>query len=104
MKKKVVKNDWTLTQESFDNLLVRLDSDREQAGEKYEAIRRELISFFLSQNSHTPEELADETINRVAQKIDESVGGYVGDPANDFYEMARLVYRKHYTIFRSKAA
>lgn len=104
MKKKAVKNDWSLTQDSFDKLLAWLDPDREQAGEKYEQIHRTLISFFLSQNAYAPEEFADETINRVAQKIDDSVGGYVGNTANDFYEMARIVYRKHYPIFRSKAA
>jgi hypothetical protein len=100
----MTKKNWTLTQESFDKLLAWLDPNRERAGEEYEHVRRTLISFFLSQSSHRPEELADETINRVAQNIDESVGGYVGDPANNFYEMARIVYAEHHRIYRSKAA
>jgi hypothetical protein len=99
-----MKKNWTLTQESFDKLLAWLHPDRERAGEKYEHIRRTLISFFLSQNSHKPEELADETINRIAQRLDENAEGYVGDPANNFYEMARIVYADNHRIYRSEAA
>ena len=100
----MMKKTWTLTQESFDKLLAWLHPERERAGEAYEYFRRTLISFFLSQNAYAPEELADKTINRVAQKINENAEGYVGDPANDFYEMARIVYAEHHRIYRSKAA
>lgn len=99
-----MKKEWTLTQESFDKLLAWLHPDREQAGQSYEVIRRTLISYFLNRGCNLPEELADETINRIAQKIDERVNRYMGDPANEFYEMARILYAEHHRVDRSKAA
>jgi hypothetical protein len=86
----VIKN-WALTQESFDSLLAWLHPDREQAGERYESIRCSLIRFFSARGFSNPEELADETIDRVARKIDELVPSYSGDPATYFFAVARLV-------------
>src|SRR5919202_834387 len=78
-----------LTAESFSKLLARLDADRERAGEKYEELRRTLIKFFEWRGAPFPEDHSDETLNRVARKLDEGVeiknlGGYC-------YEVARLV-------------
>jgi DNA-directed RNA polymerase specialized sigma24 family protein len=77
-----LKKDWILTQEAFDSLLARLDADRHLAGEKYELLRLKLIKFFEWQDSLAPEELADETINRVSRKIAEgetiqNLNGYI---------------------------
>jgi DNA-directed RNA polymerase specialized sigma24 family protein len=60
-----------LTQKAFDKLLLRLDPDRIQAAKKYEEIRRQLMKFFEWNDCLCPAELADETINRVARKIEE---------------------------------
>ena len=65
----VEKTIWTLTPESFERLLSRFDSDRELAGQKYEKTRRKLLEFFEARGSHTPDEHADETLNRVARKL-----------------------------------
>jgi len=78
-----------LTSEAFTKLLARLDPDRERAGEKYEDLRRTLIKFFEWRGAPFPEDHADETLNRVARKLDEgvevkNVGGYC-------YEVARRV-------------
>src|SRR5437879_1145652 len=78
-----------LTAETFAKLLDRLDADREQAGEKYEDLRRTLTRFFEWRGAPFPEEHTDETFNRVAGKLDQGVkikniGGYC-------YEVARLV-------------
>jgi hypothetical protein len=78
-----------LTQESFDGLLAWLHPDREQAGEMYESIRCNLIKFFSARGFGNPEELADETIDRVARKVDEIVASYSGDPATYFFAVAR---------------
>ena len=61
--------DWSLSQEDFDALLAWLDPEREQAGLKYEQIRGSLIKIFTGRGCTDPEELADETINRVTAKI-----------------------------------
>ena len=78
-----------LTAEGFSKLLAYLDRDRERAGEKYEDLRRTLIKFFEWRGAPFPEDHTDETLNRVARKLDEGVeiknlGGYC-------YEVARLV-------------
>ena len=64
------KNKWTLTQDAFDLLLAQLDSDRQQAGAKYESLRRKLVKFFEWRGSNFPEDLADETINRLAMNLE----------------------------------
>jgi DNA-directed RNA polymerase specialized sigma24 family protein len=62
----------TLTASAFDQLLAALDAaDRDRAGEKYELIRRKLLTFFTCRASPRPDEDADETISRVARRLDE---------------------------------
>ncbi len=78
-----------LTGNAFSRLLDRLGADREQAGEKYEDLRRTLIRFFEWRGAPFPDEHVDETFNRIARKLDEgieirNIGGYS-------YEVARLV-------------
>ena len=60
-----------LTPEAFASFLSILSPDPEVAGEKYEELRQQLIKFFEWRGSFFPDELADETLNRVARKIDE---------------------------------
>jgi len=64
------KNKWTLTQGAFDLLLTQLDIDRQQAGAKYEALRRKLVKFFEWRGCGFPEDLADDTINRLAMNLE----------------------------------
>lgn len=84
------KKTWDLTHENFAKLLAALDSNAERAGEQYEQLRRKLVRFFEWRGSATPDELADETLNRLARKIDEgeiirNLSAYVGG-------MARLLW------------
>lgn len=89
------KKKWALTQESFDGLLAWLDSDREQAARKYEEIRLRLIKGFSKFGCEVPEDLADETINRVTKKLPEIEKTYVGDPARYFYAVAHNIHREY---------
>src|SRR5215210_2154802 len=68
---RIPKSIWQLTPEAFDRLLAAFDEDREASGRKYENLRRKLLEFFEARGSHTPDEHADETLNRVARKIQE---------------------------------
>jgi RNA polymerase sigma factor (sigma-70 family) len=90
-----VKKDWVLGQEDFDQLLNWLDADRNQAGEKYELIRRNLIKMFVCRSCQVAEELADETMNRVAVRVRQIRDGYEGNPASYFYGVAKKVYLEH---------
>ena len=83
-----------LTQEAFDKLLSWLNPDREQAGKKYEDIRRRLIKIFTCRGCLTPEDLTDETIDRVVRKVSELAGSYVGDPTLYFYGVAKNVFHE----------
>lgn len=89
------KKEWTLTKEAFDRLLIWLDPNPDRAGEKYEAIRRRLIKIFACRGCDCPEDLADETINRVAGKVPEIGATYVGDQALYFYGVARYVHHEY---------
>ena len=60
---------WSLTQQSFDGLLALLGPDRDVAADRYLEIRRNLVRLFEWRGCSTPEEYADETINRCARKI-----------------------------------
>jgi len=92
-----MKKGWVLTQELFDPLLDWLDPDRERAGHKYETIRLKLIKIFTSRGSPDAEELADETINRVASKLSEIINNWEGDPALYFFKVAQYVFAEKRT-------
>ena len=84
------KTVWTLTPEAFERLLLSFDSDREQAGQKYEILRRKLLEFFEARGSRAPDEHADETLNRAARKISE---GEAVENLNGYcYGIARLLW------------
>jgi DNA-directed RNA polymerase specialized sigma24 family protein len=85
---------WSLTPEAFDKLLASLDADPETAGEKYEQVRGGLVCFFEWRGAPFPEDHADETLNRVARKLDE--GDQVNDPFSYVYGVARLVLLEVY--------
>lgn len=92
-----MKKGWVLTQELFDPLLDWLDPDRERAGHKYETIRLKLIKIFTSRGCPDAEELADETINRVASKLSGIVNNWEGDPALYFFKVAQYVFAERRT-------
>jgi DNA-directed RNA polymerase specialized sigma24 family protein len=81
-------------QEAFDKLLAWLDRDRKKAGDKYEKVRLRLIRIFACRGCSEPEQLADETIDRVMSKIDWLAENYVGDPVLYFCGVARNVLRE----------
>jgi hypothetical protein len=58
-----------LTAANFDALMLRLDTDRSRAGDKYEEIRWKLIRFFQWSSCLDAERLADEAFDRVAEKL-----------------------------------
>ena len=86
---------WDIPQDAFNRLLAWLGPGPEEAGKKYEEIRRRLIKIFTCRCCDSPEDLADETINRVAGKVHEIAGNYVGEPALFFYGVAKMVYLEH---------
>jgi DNA-directed RNA polymerase specialized sigma24 family protein len=90
-----VRTERILTQDVFDSLLAWLDADRERAGEKYENIRRKLVKIFTARGCLTAEELADETIDRVARRVSDIAAAYTGDRALYFYGVAQKVHLEY---------
>jgi len=90
-----MRRQWDISQDAFDRFLAWLDPNREQAGTKYEDIRRRLIRIFACRGCPTPEDLADETINRVIRKMRELADSYEGDQVLYFYGVARNVHLEY---------
>jgi DNA-directed RNA polymerase specialized sigma24 family protein len=59
-----------LNSSQFEGLLLHLDRDRERAGAEYERIRRDLMRFFKGSRCYPAEELADDTMDRVARRLE----------------------------------
>jgi DNA-directed RNA polymerase specialized sigma24 family protein len=83
---------WVLTQESFEALLSWLAPEREDAGRRYEDIRRRLIKIFTCRGCPDAEDLADESINRVAKRLNDIRDSFQGDPFLYFYGVANKVH------------
>jgi RNA polymerase sigma factor (sigma-70 family) len=90
-----MKTERVLSQDEFDRLLRWLSPDRERAGERYEQIRQGLIKIFNYRGCASAEDLADETINRVAQRLKDILDTYQGPPDPYFYGVAKKVYLEY---------
>jgi DNA-directed RNA polymerase specialized sigma24 family protein len=82
--------DWKLTEGAFAKFLACLDPDPARAGEKYEALREALVKFLDWRGAPFPEELVDETFNRVTRKLEE--GETIRDMPTYCHGVARLVF------------
>jgi len=83
---------WTLTREAFDGFLAALGPDRDKAADRYLEIRRNLVRLFEWRGCPTPDDYADETINRCAKKIGE--GEEIRDAATYCIGVARMLLRE----------
>ncbi len=85
----------TLTQEDFDRLLSWLNPDPELAGLAYEKIRWRLAAILASRGCATPDELADETIDRVARRVIDIQDSYAGDQSIYFLGVMNNVHHEY---------
>src|SRR5205814_2310767 len=65
------KLDWALTEGAFERLLDWLGEDSELSGECYLEMRKRLVLYFDRKGCLSPDDLADETLNRVARRLEE---------------------------------
>ncbi|MBA2647021.1 MAG: sigma-70 family RNA polymerase sigma factor [Pyrinomonadaceae bacterium] len=89
------KKDWTLTPGAFRRLLDWLGEGTDSSGQSYLEIRRRLVAYFDRKNCPAPDDLADETLNRVARRLDEEGVTESEAPAKYCYIMARFVFMEH---------
>jgi DNA-directed RNA polymerase specialized sigma24 family protein len=91
------KKHWILTSDAFEQLLSTLAPERDSAAVAYEQLRQRTIGLLSWWGASKPEELADETFDRVARKLAEgapipreSLGAFVrGVARRVFYESGR---------------
>ena len=72
----------------FARLLERLHPDADQAAQEYERLRRGLVKFFDWRGASPPEECADDALDRLVQKLEQTV---VQDVRKYVHGIARLV-------------
>jgi ribosomal protein S15P/S13E len=89
------KKNWVLTPHNFRLLLNWLDEAGDSQGQKYLEIRQRLVSYFDRKNCIAPDELADETLDRVARRLNEEGWIESDPPAKYCYIVARFVFQEH---------
>lgn len=86
-----LKKHWIPTEGAFRGLLTWLDEGVDSGGDRYLEMRRRLVSYFDRRNSSTPDEHADETLNRVARRLEEQAVIVDTSPAHFCYLTAKFV-------------
>jgi DNA-directed RNA polymerase specialized sigma24 family protein len=80
--------------EGLESLITLLDADsKAPPGTGYQLVRLKLIKYFEWQRCVAVEELADETIDRVARRI--AQGQQIENLMGYFYGVARLVHKEY---------
>ena len=92
MASKELKKHWNLSEQAFRGLLAWLDGGAESDGANYLEMRRRLVAYFDRKNCPSPEDLADETLNRVARRLEEEGEILDATPPHFCYMTARFVY------------
>ena len=99
-----LKRDWVLSGSALQRLLEWLDEGSDSGGEKYLEMRRRLVSYFDRKNCLSPDDLADETLNRVARRLEEEGATEGAAPARYCYIVAKFVFLEQLRRIDSKTA
>ena len=89
------RREWRLSQESLQRLLNWLDGGADSDGYTYVEMRRRLRDYFARKNCRIAEDLADETLTRVARRLEEEGIAFTETPARYCYIVARFVFLEH---------
>lgn len=90
--------------DQFEALLSHLGPDREAAGLQYERLRERLLTVFTYRRCPHPEDLADETMDRVARKLLEMGDSFEGpDPSRFVFGVAWNIAKESFHRHRDVA-
>ena len=92
MQKTESKKNWAITESALQRLLAWLDEGTDSGGQSFLEMRRRLVAFFDRKNCLNADELADETLNRVARRLEEEGTIESDAPAKYCYITARFVF------------
>lgn len=96
-----LKKDWVSSPEAFRRLLEWLNGGSDPDGERYLEVRRRLVTYFDRKGCLLSDELADETLNRIARKLEEKGEITEVSPLHYCYIVGKFVFLE--TIRRNKA-
>lgn len=88
-----MSDDWTIDEGDFERLLGFLAPNRDVAAERFVTVWRGLVKTFASRRCYEAEDLADETMFRVARKT-RTLKKFDGDFALYIYRVGRFIYRE----------
>lgn len=89
----LMSEDWTIDEGDFARLLGLLAPDRDAAAERFVTVWRGLVKMFASRRCHEAEDLADETMFRVARKT-RTLKEFEGDFALYIYRVGSFIHRE----------
>jgi RNA polymerase sigma factor (sigma-70 family) len=89
------RGEWTLSKDALQRLLNWLDGGANSDGHAYVEMRRRLQGYFGRKNCRTADDLADETLTRVARRLEEEGITHDETPARYCYIVARFVFLEH---------
>jgi DNA-directed RNA polymerase specialized sigma24 family protein len=89
--RKIASEERGLTPLALQRLLEWLDDGADSNGEAYLEMRRRLVSYFDRRNRQSPDDLADETLNRVGATLEKTGRIAVTPPARYCYVVAKYV-------------
>ena len=95
MQRSEPKKNWSITPSAFQRLLEWLDEGKNSDGQNYLEMQQRLVSYFDRKNCLTPNEFADETLNRVARRLEEEGVIESEAPAKYCYIVARFVFMEY---------
>ncbi len=81
-----------VTRENFEIFLKWLNPKTEKAGNEYERLRFRLITFFTSRRCLYADELADVTLNRTIEKVNQLNAETIENKTSYVYAIAKYVY------------
>lgn len=93
---KITQQNWVLSKTALDMFLASLSPDRNDAGQKYEALRKRLVRFFEWRGCDSPDYWSDQTIDRVVRKIHE--GQDISNLTPFILTVARLVAKEAWRV------
>lgn len=80
-----------LSKVAFSRLLAWLHEGAAGNAEPYLEMRRRLVSYFDRHNRQMPDDLADETLNRIGRNLEKGAAFAIAPPARYCYWVARSV-------------
>ena len=89
------KKDWQLDARAFHQLLAYLDEGSNSEGQNYLDMRERLVGYFDRKNCLAPDDLADETLNRIARRLEEEGSIQSETAAKYCYTVARYVFHEY---------